>query len=596
MSTSVASLTTNFFPSAENGFTTTTSGSVASAATTVGLNSVAGYTNGEVVVFVIDPTDATKKQTFTGVIDTSGSQVTSVVWTAGTNQTHALGATVVDYATATHISMMTKGITQSLNQDGSLISQAVLDALNLGAGASDGWTPFGYSLTSITALGNRSYTAVVSGTDTTGVTSVGQRLKLPRTVTAPTQCTSLNGTTQYYNKTSPAGMTFTDDFVVSAWIKLSSYQQGGIASRYNGTSGWLFQVESTGQITLRGYNAGSANSSSVTSYQSVPLNKWVHVAAQLDMSTFTATTTTSYVMFDGKDVPAAVSRGGTNPTALIQAGNLEIGTFNAGTFFPGKIAQVAIYSAKVTQATILASMNQTLTGSETSLISAYKLDQASGLNDLNANANNLTAQGSPTYASDTPFTNPVTGTSVTAGTTNYGIIMAQSFSTNTTYTIQVPEGETLPTTGGIGTVSYSTQKTPYGFPVYNEKLVAEVLLVANSTVTSTGAATDIPGLTHTFTVPTTRAYKITAYFSNIFMATGAPPAITLNLTDGSNNILTGLQLQSGGANYQNTTTLNSESMVLAAGSTTLKMRGTAASTFSLNSAAGNKTYLRIEEA
>lgn len=109
MSTSVTSVTKHF-PSPQNGFTTTTSGSVASGAATVGLNSVAGYTNGQTVVFVIDPTDASKKQTFTGTMDTSGSQVTGVVWTAGTNQTHALGATVVDYATATHIAMMSKGI------------------------------------------------------------------------------------------------------------------------------------------------------------------------------------------------------------------------------------------------------------------------------------------------------------------------------------------------------------------------------------------------------------------------------------------------------------------------------------------------------
>ena len=463
------------------------------------------------------------------------------------------------------------------------------------AGFTDGWESLGYAPTTITALGNRSYTVVIPSVDTTTATSPGQRLKLPRTVTAPTGSITLNGTTQYANKTSPAGMTFTDDFTVSAWVKMTSYAAAGIASRFNGTSGWSLQTNSSGQLSLIGYNASGGNSSLVTAYQSLPLNKWVHVAAQLDMSTFTATTTTSYVMIDGVNVPASVSRTGTNPTALVQAGNLEVGSVNAGGFFPGQIAQVAIYSAKVTQATILASMNQTLTGSETSLVSAYTFNGV--ITDLSANANNLTPQGSAVATNpDTPFTNPVTGTSVTAGTTNYGIIMAQTFSTNTTYTIQIPEGETLPTTGGIGTVSYSTQKTPYGFPVYNEKLVAEVLLVANSTVTSTGAATDIPGLTHTFTVPTTRAYKITAYFSNISMATGAPPAITLNLTDGSNNILTGLQLQSGGANYQNTTTLNSESMVLAAGSTTLKMRGTAASTFSLNSAAGNKTYLRIEEA
>lgn len=144
MSTSVSGLSTNFFPSAENGFTTTTSGSVSSGATTVGLASVAGYSNGEVAVFVIDPTDVAKKQTFTGVIDTAGTQVTSVKWTAGTNQTHALGATVVDYATATHISMMTKGITQEHNQDGT--HGAVTATSLVSAGAVTGTTLTGTSL------------------------------------------------------------------------------------------------------------------------------------------------------------------------------------------------------------------------------------------------------------------------------------------------------------------------------------------------------------------------------------------------------------------------------------------------------------------
>lgn len=117
MATSVASVVSHF-PEAENGFTTTTAGSVSSGAVTVTLNSVAGYTNGEPVVLVIDPTDAAKKQTFTGIVDTAGVQITSVVWTAGTNQTHALGATVVDYATATHISMMSKGMKVGHEQTG----------------------------------------------------------------------------------------------------------------------------------------------------------------------------------------------------------------------------------------------------------------------------------------------------------------------------------------------------------------------------------------------------------------------------------------------------------------------------------------------
>ena len=116
MATSVSSVTSHF-PDAENGFSTTTSGQASAGATTVGLNSVAGYTNGEPVVFIIDPSNS-KKQTFTGIMDTAGSQVTGVVWTAGTNVAHDVGATVVDYATATHVAMISKGIKVEHNQDG----------------------------------------------------------------------------------------------------------------------------------------------------------------------------------------------------------------------------------------------------------------------------------------------------------------------------------------------------------------------------------------------------------------------------------------------------------------------------------------------
>lgn len=109
---------TKFFPTAKEGFTTTTSGSVSSGATSVGLNSVSGLTNGATMVFVIDPTDSTKKQAFTGVIDTAGSQVTGVVWTEGTNVAHSSGATVVDYETATHWALYSKGLLVQHTQAG----------------------------------------------------------------------------------------------------------------------------------------------------------------------------------------------------------------------------------------------------------------------------------------------------------------------------------------------------------------------------------------------------------------------------------------------------------------------------------------------
>jgi len=346
-----------------------------------------------------------------------------------------------------------------------------VNSITIGSTAStEGWAPLGATPNTITANGNRSYSMVFNSNDLTDTLSPGMRLKATRTVTAPTQCADLElSSSQYFNKTSPAGMTFTDDFVVSAWIKVESYADMRIASRYNGTSGWTFGLTSSGQVVMVGYNAGAANLSVVTSSQSVPLNKWVHVAAQLDMSTFIATTTTSYTMIDGVNVPASVSRGGTNPTALVQAGNLEIGGQNGGLLpFDGKIAQVAIYSAKVTQANVLATISQGLTGSETSLISAYSLSNS--LTDLNTgNANNLTAQNSAVAtATDTPFA----GGSV--GTTEYGIVTAATFSTNTTLTVQVPEGYALPTTGGVSAVSYSINKIPYGFPSQENKWFLEV--------------------------------------------------------------------------------------------------------------------------
>ncbi len=331
-----------------------------------------------------------------------------------------------------------------------------------GAGGDNGWSSGLPAPDTVTYNGNRSYDLVFNSTDLTDTVSEGMRLRTTRTVSAPTQCADLeSGSSQYFSSASAglAGVTFTDDFVVSAWVKLESYGAVSLVSRFNNTSGWDLRLNTAGSVELLGFNAASANFSRVACYQSLPLNKWVHVAAQLDMSAFTATTTTSYVMLDGVNVPATVDRGGTNPTALVQAGNLEIGSRNGGTApFDGKIAQVAIYSAKVTQATITASMSQTLTGSETSLVSAYTL--SNDITDLSANNNDLTANGGALATNvDSPFG------SYLGGTLDYGIITKTAFSTDTTLTVQVPEGCTIATgTTPLSAVAYSTQAVPYLFP------------------------------------------------------------------------------------------------------------------------------------
>jgi hypothetical protein len=118
MSSSDTSLVTNHFSTAAEGFVTTTAGSVNSGATTVPLNTTAGLTNGKVFVGIIEPGTSGKEQTFTGLVDTSGSQITNVVWTRGTNTSHTAGVSVVDYVTGTQHNMTTKGMLVEHSQDG----------------------------------------------------------------------------------------------------------------------------------------------------------------------------------------------------------------------------------------------------------------------------------------------------------------------------------------------------------------------------------------------------------------------------------------------------------------------------------------------
>lgn len=398
-----------------------------------------------------------------------------------------------------------------------------IDISKLAANVTAGWASISSVLSTVTANGNRSYSLVFNGVDLTPTLSPGMRMQLTRTVAAPTQCTSLNGSTQYYSKTSPAGMTFTTSFVASAWVKLSSYAAGTIVSRYNGTSGWRFSVGATGQIEAYGLNAGSGNYRGFQTYQSIPLNKWVHLAVEIDMVNLTNTPTTMYAMIDGVDVPVTTQQGGTNPTALIQAGNLEVGSYNGGTSpFPGKIAQAAIYSAKVTEATILASMNQTLVGTETSLVSAYSFNNS--VNDLNANANNLSANGSALATNaDSPYAQ-----GATAGLLEYGIVQAASFATNTTITLQVPEGSAIPTSGGVSAVAYSGLKSPYKFPLDRAKWTVESLLKAAATQSSPAASTWYNVGSHQITAPI--GSWLMAYSSDLYITRAAGGNLNLCAT------------------------------------------------------------------
>lgn len=427
---------------------------------------------------------------FAGVVD-SEDTITDLEFLAGTPQDYVAGATTRVYITVSsqHNQRLIEGILAHANQDGSLKTAAVQAALGLGTDALNGWNALAYSPDTVTADGAHNYSLVFNGHDVTDVLSPGMRIRTTRTVPAPVQCTSLNGTNQSWVKASPSGVSFIDDFATSVSVKLTSYPtvSAGIITRYDGTSGWELRVISTGQVELIGYNAGATNYSLIRSTNSLPLNSWVHISAQLDMSSFTVSGTTSYIMFDGYQTSLTVIRNGTNPTALVQAGSLEIGSSNGTAFLAGKIAQAAVFSSKVSQSTMRGYMSQGLSGSETDLVSGYSF--SGGTTDLKvANANNLSANGSAVATNaDSPFGGQ--GDNTISNTLDYGIIQKSTFSTNTTLIVHVAGGCTIPTSGGVSAVVYSGNRIPYKFPSSKYKWRLQSLFNINGTTGSPTAGT-----------------------------------------------------------------------------------------------------------
>lgn len=358
--------------------------------------------------------------------------------------------------------------TLAANSDTKIASQKAVRTYVAANGSTD-WNTIATAPTTITNLGQRSYSLVYPSVDLTSTIHPGMRLRTTRTVSAPTQCTSLNGTTQYYSKTSPVGASFTTTWTQMAWIYLTSYPAvaAGIMGRRNGaTEGWGMYIDVNGCLAISGCRI-AANRKLGVSTQSVPLNRWVHVAVSMDMTVGATSGATWY--FDGVSVPGVVTQTGT-ATAIVQGTTaMVVGALeSAGTFpFTGKIAQAAVFSSIVSQANLRAYANQTLTGSESTLVSAYSFNNT--INDLNTtNANNLTAVASAVATNaDSPF--GLNSYLTATGTLDYALIQAATFSTNTTVTVQVPWGCTIPSTGGITTSSYSSVKAPYGFPTSEDR-------------------------------------------------------------------------------------------------------------------------------
>lgn len=459
----------------------------------INLQTYVGWPTGKVIfdmytAELIGQTEQAKAGTRTswqGIHNGSGV-ISSLQRLGGNDQNYpaASSSKVVITHSAYHMNQMIDGIANQHNlTDGShkgittdtlTASGAVTAASFIVAGSQTtaGWLPVGASISgNPTYNGNRSYSLTFSA-DMSTILSQGMRLLLDKTVAGNAYMGgALNGTNQYFTKTSPTGAlgTVTNNFTIEAVVQPTSYTQGVICGRVDAavTNALRLGMNASGQVELLVIN-NSGNSRYYLSYQSLPLNKKTHVAATWQGGT-------AYkIYFDGVEVPiTAAITGGTAPTTAGMGGDWSIGRNGAANsfYFAGYISNVAVFDAVLSQATIKQHATYKLTGSETNCIGAWSLDNT--VNDQSALGNNLTTQGSAGFTAMSPHGQLGNGVQASKAV---ALIMDVS---GANVTVQVPEGVTIPTTGGVASVSYSTARAPYGFPSGRTRWRIETLIVAN---------------------------------------------------------------------------------------------------------------------
>jgi hypothetical protein len=208
------------------------------------------------------------------------------------------------------------------------------------------------------------------------------------------------------------------------------------------SNGFGFTITASGQVQSF---YGSAGLTISTSYQSVPLKQWVHLAA---VTTVSSKTVALYL--NGVSIPFSQSG---SITTMTQSGNLNIGA--SGTpngYFDGYISEARVWSAARTQQQIQDNMAINCVGNETNLVALF---QGNGnFNDLTSNANNLTATGG---AIATQANNPYNAI-------EYAVVTKVAYSApNTTLTLFTGNAGTIPNQT-LNSPQYSTSRAPYGFP------------------------------------------------------------------------------------------------------------------------------------
>lgn len=456
--------------------------------TTLNVASTANWQNETLQVFAMDQVtiEAGQEVRIAGSyrecvgIVTSATSIGSFAFASGFSpRNYPAGSTTRVYipVSSSRENMLVDGLKQEHNLNGThknITTNTMTATGNVSAGGSvtassfivsgsqttAGWLPLGIAQSgTIVHNGNRSCD-IPFASSAAAILSPGMRLLLDKTVAGNAYMGgAFNGSSHYFTKTSPTGAlgTVTNNFTLMAEVMPTSYASGGtICGRSDSTpnNGLQLVMGSSGQVSVTVWNGGVANTRTITTYQSLLLNKKTHVAAS-----WNGTGPAITIYFDGVAVSTYQSAvGGTNPTTAGTGGDWSIGRCGAyvGSYFPGYISNVAVFDAVLSAATIRQYATYKLTGSEPNCIGAWSLDNTV-VNQQLPGTNDLAVGGGVGFTAMSPHGQLGDGVQASKA---IGLVMAVNGSTAT---VQCPEGVTIPTTGGITSVSYATSGNPFGW-------------------------------------------------------------------------------------------------------------------------------------
>lgn len=379
----------------------------------------------------------------------------------GTNISTGSGAVVLQ----TSPTLTSPTVSGGLTVDNITMSGAIN-----GFNPSTGWSSLANTYTYGANNGNKEFTATVP-VDLRTIITPGMRFQATRGTAPPTQCMAFaSASNQSAANSNPSGLSFTGNFTIEAWVYPLSYGLGAIISHDSagGTlSGWELAFEATGQPSLFWRNASGV--SQFTAYQSLPLNRWTHVAV-------VATVATPIAQFYLNGVAVPTQTVATAATSVVQPTStaVTLGKENsAANYFNGYLSEVRVWNAAISLANIQARMATNCAGNETNLVACYKGNGA--WTDATSNANTLTPAGG---ASDTQANNPF-------NSVEYFIITKISYSApNTTLTLFGGTDYTLPNMT-LTSPMFSREKNPFGFPSSRFKWLVDFILKAQYSTAGT---------------------------------------------------------------------------------------------------------------